>query len=84
MNYFGNRPHLGKHRFWIEGFNEYMGLFFVLHQICFTNFVLDLDMKFLIGYSAILTMTFVLAINIAIMVLKNIRKVIIKRRKMRI
>ena len=31
MNYFGNRPHTSRNRFYLEAFNEYLGLFFIIH-----------------------------------------------------
>lgn len=72
-------PHLDVVKKRIEIFNEFIILIISYHLFTFTNFVLDVDTQFQMGYSLVSFISLTFMSNIIKMVVKNIMRV---RRKL--
>jgi hypothetical protein len=64
-------PHIERSRCYIEIFNEVMIMIVNYHLICFSEFNMDVDMQFNMGYSLIFFIFFVVFVNIMVMVRKQ-------------
>jgi hypothetical protein len=70
--YAGSMPHIEKSRCYIEIFNEIMIMIINYHMVSFSEFNLDVDMQFNMGYSLIGFIFLVVFVNIMNMVIKQI------------
>jgi hypothetical protein len=67
-------PHIEKSRCYIEIFNEIMIMIINYHMVSFSEFNLDVNMQFNMGYSLIAVIFFVVFVNIMSMVRKQLEK----------
>ena len=81
--YFAVQPHLGQKKVRQEMFNEFMVVILSYHMFTFTSFVLDVKVKFLIGYSFIIVLCIVLFFNIFVMVSNQLSRFFSQRRKLK-
>jgi len=84
MFYGSVKPHITFRKRFIEFFNEYMILFISLHMLCFTNFISDNMIVFVIGYQFTAMFGLVFIVNIGNMIFNNILKFKIKQKKKRV
>lgn len=80
--YADSQPHVIKERVLIEIFNEWWIMIMVYHMIAFSEFVMDPWTQFVMGYSFVINIAFVIFVNLAIIALKQIKKYQ-ERRKVR-
>ena len=71
LYYTGERPHWDRRRGRIEVFNEVMILGATYHLVCFSDFNLDTDAQFKMGYSFIALFGIVVVVNVAVVVRKQ-------------
>jgi hypothetical protein len=79
--YAGSEPHIFKHRRRIELFNEWWIMIMNYHLIAFSDFTLIAETKFIMGYSYIANMLFVVMVNIVALVAEQIAKCIRRRKQ---
>lgn len=65
--YASTRPHMDRHRAFIETFNEVMIMIMNYHMVCFSNFNPHMEAQFAMGYSFIACIILVVVINIGAM-----------------
>lgn len=69
--YMGERPHWDTKRVQIEVFNELMILGACYHLICFSDFNLDVDAQFNMGYSFVALIILVVLVNVVVVIRKQ-------------
>lgn len=82
MFYFYVKPHILPLKVKQEMFNEYMVLILSYHMFTFTQFVIDVSIQFVIGYSFVAMLCIILFVNVLIMVRNQIKRFFSQRRKM--
>jgi len=70
MYYSGNRPHTSRRRVRLETFNETMLIACMYCHFLFSDFNLDADFQFLIGYAYICVIGLLCVVNIGSLLLK--------------
>jgi hypothetical protein len=71
LSYIGNKPHWDSNRVKLEVFNEIMILVACYHLICFSEFIVDSDTQFNMGYSFVALIVCVIVFNVTIVVYKQ-------------
>lgn len=66
--YSGSRPHNTSKRVSLESFNEFMVMVASYHMICYSEFNLDVDSQYIMGYSHIGVIGIVVVVNVGNMV----------------
>ena len=79
--YFMMRPHMLRRRLYIEMFNETLIMIQIYHLCCFSEFILDIETVFLIGYSYVGFIGFAVLVNLVYMIYNLVIKV---REKLRL
>jgi len=73
MFYAGNWPHASKQKCIMEMINEYCVMILTYHMFTFTAFVGDIEAQFLMGYSFVLVLCFILGVNVLFMAKNSIK-----------
>jgi hypothetical protein len=79
MYYIGVRPHWNSKRVEVEVFNELMILVACYHLICFSEFNLDMQAQFNMGYSFVGLIVIVVIVNIVLVVKKQVKSFKLKK-----
>lgn len=79
MFYAGQLPHWEKKRGKLECFNEFMIIVMSYHMICFSEFNLEVDSRFVMGYSFIAFVLLIILVNLIYMIHDSVLKY--RRRK---
>lgn len=69
--YGGNKPHWDSRRVSLELFNEVMILVACYHLMCFSDFIIDADTQFSMGYSFVAVILVVVVVNVVVVVYKQ-------------
>ena len=56
----------------INNINDFFGLIQIYHYLCFTDFNRDLMRRFELGFSMVISMALMVAINVGVMVYKSV------------
>jgi len=70
--YVGSRPHDTRSRVWLESFNECMILMIIYMMVLYSDFDTSVELAFMMGYVHAGVFVVMLAVNMAVMIYKQV------------